>query len=158
MSNEYCIMPDNPPIWRNKRVYGTVRHEVFFGVKNRQKSIEDGLVIFLTPDLHNMDKKKAIHFNIKFDKETKMFAESVWLMYYNKTIDDFIKRYGRNYIMNYFEYYKETWVPIIKQHLKNAETYEIKKEIKTRFYKNIQLNERQKDVLWKQITFEADVC
>ena len=49
MKEEFCIMPDNPPYWRNRREDGLHRHEVFFGTANRQKSIRDGLVIFLTP-------------------------------------------------------------------------------------------------------------
>ena len=60
MKEEFCIMPDNPPYWRNRREDGLHRHEVFFGTANRQKSIRDGLVIFLTPELHNMSNK-GIH-------------------------------------------------------------------------------------------------
>ena len=63
---EFCIMPDNPPYWRNKRLDGLVRHEVMFGVRNRQKSIDDGLVVFLIPQLHNMSDK-GVHFNREFD-------------------------------------------------------------------------------------------
>lgn len=90
-------MPDNPPLWRNKRFSGAHRHEIFFGVRNRQKSIDDGLVVFLKPELHNMSKN-GVHYNKKFDLMLKQRAEIVWLKYYNKTIDDFIKRYGRNYL------------------------------------------------------------
>ena len=94
---EFCIMPDNPPYWRNKRVLGTHRHEAFFGVRNRKKSIEDGLVVFLTPEMHNMSNK-GVHNNREFDLKIKRVAEHVWLEYYNKTIEDFISRYGKNYI------------------------------------------------------------
>lgn len=94
---EFCIMPDNPPYWRNKRVLGTHRHEAFFGVRNRQKSIDDGLVVFLTPKLHNTSNE-GVHFNRKFDLMIKREAERVWLDYYHKTKDDFIRKYGRNYL------------------------------------------------------------
>ena len=90
-------MNDNPPRWRNKRYNGLVRHEVFFGVRNRKKSIEDGLVVFLTPELHNMSDL-GVHFNIDFDLELKQEAEKRWINYYKKSIEDFIKRYGKNYI------------------------------------------------------------
>ena len=153
---EYCIMPDNPPKWRNKRYYGTVRHEAFFGVRNRQKSIEDGLVIFLTPDMHNMSKK-GIHFNIKFDKEVKMLAEFVWLTTYNKTINDFIKRYGRNYIMDYDKYFSETWVQILRKQFKEAKDYNARQEIKDNLYKNIQLTDRKKDEIWRKIVSGIEV-
>ena len=94
---EYCIMQDNPPYWRNKRLDGLVRHEVMFGTRNRQKSIDDGLVVFLTPELHNMSNK-GVHFNRDFDLMIKKAGEKRWLEYYNKTIDDWIKKYGRNYL------------------------------------------------------------
>lgn len=96
MNKEKCIMYDNPPFWHNYRFQGSHRHEVLFG-KNRKKSIEDGLVIFLEPEMHNMSKK-GIHFNWDFDLYAKQEAEKVWLSYYNKTIDDFVARYGRNYL------------------------------------------------------------
>lgn len=90
-------MPDNPPYWRNFRFKGCHRHEAFFGVRNRKKSIEDGLVVFLMPELHNMSKK-GVHYNWDFDLCIKQEAEKVWLKYYNKTIDDFIDTYGKNYL------------------------------------------------------------
>lgn len=97
MKEEFCIMPDNPPYWRNHREFGLHRHEVFFGTANRKKSIEDGLVIFLTPELHNMSDK-GIHFNHAFNMWAKTVAERAWLDYYGKTIDDFIHEYGKNYL------------------------------------------------------------
>lgn len=97
MKEEYCIMPDNPPMWRNKRYNGLVRHEVFFGIRNRKKSINDGLVVFLTPQMHNMSKE-GVHFNKRFDNELKQIAQATWMSYYHKTEKDFIKKYGRNYL------------------------------------------------------------
>ena len=97
MKEEFCIMPDNPPYWRNRRGNGLHRHEVFFGTANRQKSIRDGLVIFLTPELHNMSDN-GIHFNRNFDIAAKRSGERAWLDYYGKTIDNFIHEYGKNYL------------------------------------------------------------
>lgn len=97
MKNEFCIMNDNPPYWRNFREIGTCRHEAFFGVRNRQKSIDDGLVVFLIPELHNQSKK-GVHLNREFDLMIKREAEKRWLEYYHKDIEDFIKKYGRNYL------------------------------------------------------------
>ena len=71
-------------------------HEVFFG-KNRQKSIEDGCCIYLCGTHHNMSNK-GIHFDHELDLKMKQQMENAWLKYYNKTIEDFIKRYGKNYI------------------------------------------------------------
>ena len=98
MKEEFCIMSDNPPIWRNFR-YDTRchRHEIFFGTSNRKKSIEDGMVVFMPPELHNASDL-GVHFNKELDNELKQEAERIWCKYYNKTEDDFIKRYGRNYL------------------------------------------------------------
>ena len=71
-------------------------HEVFFG-KNRQKSIEDGCCIYLCGKHHNQSNQ-GIHFNHDLDLKAKKEMEEKWLETYNKTIEEFIKRYGRNYI------------------------------------------------------------
>lgn len=90
-------MPNNPPRWYNRRVdEDLVRHEVFFG-KNRQKSIKDGLVVFLEPKLHNMSEY-GVHFNPSFDRELKKIGQKTWMEYYGKTTEDFISRYGRSYL------------------------------------------------------------
>jgi len=89
-------MPDNPPKWRNVRFNESHRHEIIFG-PHRKKSIEDGLVVFLKPELHNMSKE-GVHFNREFDLELKRVAQKTWQEYYNKTAEDFIKRYGRSYL------------------------------------------------------------
>ena len=99
MNKEYCIMPISVRSgmeWNNVRFPGSHRHEVF-GAANRQKSIEDGLVIFLTPDMHNMSNN-GIHFNKRFSEYAKKIAQKRWMEFYNKTKDDFIRRYGRSYI------------------------------------------------------------
>ena len=95
-NKEFCIMPDNPPKWRNVRFNGSHRHEVMFA-SNRKKSIEDGLVVFLEPKLHNMSQQ-GVHFNREFDLELKRVAQKIWCKYYNKTKEDFIKRYHKNYL------------------------------------------------------------
>lgn len=97
-TNEFCIMPDNPPYWRNFRFAGSERHECFEGrTGNRKKSIEDGLVIFLTPGQHRIDKY-SVHKNKEYSTMVKKSAQEVWCRYYDKTKDDFLKKYGRNYL------------------------------------------------------------
>ena len=101
MKQELCIMKDNPPLWRNYRFsqsqYECHRHEVFFGVRNRQKSINDGLVVFLTPEMHN-GSNKGVHFNKEFREYMQKEGQKAWMKYYNKSIDDFRKAYGKNYL------------------------------------------------------------
>lgn len=99
MNEEKCILPLNPN-YKTYRFYGSERHEVFFGVRNRKKSIEDGLVIFLTPEMHRTGKY-AVHKNPKYWREVikiQEIAEAAWCEYYGKTKEDFLERYGRNYL------------------------------------------------------------
>lgn len=96
---EFCIMPESP-YYSTKRFYGSERHEVFEGrTGNREKSIKDGLVIFITPYEHRIDKK-SVHLDPKNPKwiKVKQIAQKAWMQYYNKTKEDFIKEYGRSYI------------------------------------------------------------
>lgn len=98
IKEEFCIMTESN-LYFTKRQRGLERHEVFEGrTGNRKKSIEDGLIIFLTPERHRTDKKKAIHQNYEFSLKVKKIAEARWCEYYDKTKEDFIKRYGRNYL------------------------------------------------------------
>ena len=101
MNKEFSIMPDKPPLWRNERFYRSERHEIFEGrTGNRDKSIEDGLVIFLTPEMHRTGKI-SFHKNPKFWKEIveiQKIAQQAWMDHYDKSIVDFIERYGRNYL------------------------------------------------------------
>ncbi|MCI8346602.1 MAG: hypothetical protein HFJ12_01460 [Bacilli bacterium] len=94
---EFCIMPNNPKYSIKRTSVYCHRHEIFFGVRNRQKSIDDGLIVFLTPKMHNMSGI-GVHFNRKFDLYLKQLGEIAWIEYYDKTKEDFIKRYGRNYL------------------------------------------------------------
>lgn len=71
-------------------------HEVYFG-RNRQKSIEDGCCVYLCGRHHNQSNE-GVHFNKELDLSLKRMMETSWLKYYNATIDDFIKRYHRNYL------------------------------------------------------------
>lgn len=98
MNKEKCIMSDNPPYWRNFRFNGSERHEIYFGGRNRQKSIDDGLVVFLTPAQHR--GKNGVHGKNGrgFDLMLKRHGELKWLETYSKTKEDFIKNYGRNYL------------------------------------------------------------
>jgi len=71
-------------------------HEVFFG-KNRQKSIKDGCCVYLCGIHHNLSDQ-GVHFNRDLDLFLKKEMEKKWMSHYNKTIDDFIKKYGKNYL------------------------------------------------------------
>ena len=92
---EMCIMPCDVR-WSTQRFEGSHRHEIF-GAYNRQKSIEDGLVIFLRPEDHNMSEK-GIHANREFDLYAKRKAQARWMEFYGKTEEQFRKRYGKSWL------------------------------------------------------------
>ena len=94
-TKEFCIMPERA-FYSTERFEGSHKHHVFGGM-NRRLSDEDGLVIFLRPELHNMSDK-GIHFNKEFDLYVKKIAQQAWQDYYRKSENDFIRRYGRSYI------------------------------------------------------------
>ncbi len=94
---EFCIMPENE-IYSTKRFIGSERHEIFEGrTGNRDKSIEDGLVVFITSEQHRTGKQ-SVHLAPKEWLWLKELAEKTWCEYYQKTTDDFRERYGRNYL------------------------------------------------------------
>ena len=95
---EFCIMDNNPPYWWNYRQPGLHRHEAFFGARNRQKSIDDGLVVFLTYENHEGTNGVHGKNGHELDTKIKQAAQRKWLEYYGKTEDDFRKRYGKNYL------------------------------------------------------------
>lgn len=96
MSEEFCILPpgDNYSTFRTTK--HCHRHEVFYS-SNRQKSIKYGLVVFLTPEMHNMSNS-GVHFNREFDLYLKRIGQKAWQDYYNKTKEDFIKEFKRSYL------------------------------------------------------------
>ena len=95
---EFSIMDENIPYWSNKRFPGSERHEIFEGNGgNRKKSIEDGLVIFISPELHRISKN-SIHKNPKKWLFLKEEGQKRYIEYYNKTKEEFRKRYYKNYL------------------------------------------------------------
>lgn len=73
------------------------RHHVFYGTANRKKSEQDGCVVYLCI-YHHTGSNYAAHLNHDIDLMLKRDMEKAWLETYNKTKEDFIKRYGKNYI------------------------------------------------------------
>ena len=81
------------------------RHEVFGGTRNRQKSIEDELQVKLC-DFHHLRWENAPHVkpykndiatpDAWFDKQIKQDAQRKYEESHSR--EEFIKRYGRNYL------------------------------------------------------------
>ena len=87
---------------RNKACYicGTTLnlhlHHIYGGTANRRLSDEDGCVVYLCQRHHT--GAAGVHHNRKIDLTLKARCEQAWLKHYNKTIEDFIARYGKNYL------------------------------------------------------------
>ena len=92
---EFCIMPPGE-FWTNERRSGLVRHEIFFG-PFRQKSIKYGLVVFLTPEMHNMGDY-GVHNYRANNLVLKRAGQRAAMEYYRWSMEEFIKQFGKNYL------------------------------------------------------------
>lgn len=93
LTNEHCYQ------YYSKRLYGTVRHEIFFGTANRKKSIKYGLVVFIKPEDHNMSKY-GVHYSKghEFDMHLKKLGQKRAMAEYAWTTDEFIDIFGKSYL------------------------------------------------------------
>lgn len=87
-NDKYCYLCKRHGLY----VDGTDSHHMLFGNKKPQAD-EDGLTVQLC-HYHHM----RLHQNSEHQLELKQLAERVWLDHYNKTIDDWIARYGKNFL------------------------------------------------------------
>ena len=71
------------------------RHEVYFSRAYRNKSIQDGLIVFLTEEDHRGTNGVHGKKGDKFNRYLKRTAQKAWMSYYNKTKEEFIERYGK---------------------------------------------------------------
>lgn len=79
-----------------RRVCCTEEHHIFRG-KNRKRADADGMTVYLCHFCHN-EPPRGVHFNKLNDTRLKVMAELYWVEHYEKTVEDFIKAYGRNYL------------------------------------------------------------
>ena len=76
------------------------KHEVFYGRKNRQLSIDYGLVIPLCYEHHNKDEKSgSIHFCKEFNLKTKSEVQQIAMKHYGWSMEDWMKIFRENYIL-----------------------------------------------------------
>lgn len=92
---EFCIMPPSE-LYSTERYGNLHRHEVFYGI-NRQNSIKYGLVVFLTPAMHNMSSA-GVHFNRELDLHLKRIGQKAAMDYYGWSVEDFRSIFGKNYL------------------------------------------------------------
>lgn len=74
------------------------RHEVFFSRAYRNKSIKDGLIVFLTEEDHRGTNGVHGKNGDKLNRYLKRTAQKAWIKYYQKTKEELIERYGQNYL------------------------------------------------------------
>ena len=77
--------------------HGLESHHCLLG-KNRKKAEEDGLKVWLCYEHHRGTNGVHGKNGNELQEHLKVIAETVWLDYYDKTKEDFIIRYGRNYL------------------------------------------------------------
>lgn len=70
-------------------------HHVFAGSR-RKLSDQDGCVCYLCMQHHI--GTYGVHNFPKLDKELKQKCERAWLKRYRKSVEEFIERYGKNYL------------------------------------------------------------
>lgn len=68
------------------------------GTANRQLAEEDGLWVWLCPRCHRGTFGVHGREGHSMDETLKQIAETKWLRMSGKSVQDFIKRYGRNYL------------------------------------------------------------
>lgn len=72
-------------------------HHVIHGNANRKLSEKYGLKVWVCLEHHTGDN--GVHNNAYLDDELKKQAEINWLLYdYDRSINDFIKIFGKNYL------------------------------------------------------------
>ena len=73
------------------------RHHIFGG-SNRPKSEKYGLVVLLCRDRCHKFGNASVHQNARTMQFLHEYGEKKWLDEQGKTIEDFIKEFGRNYL------------------------------------------------------------
>ncbi len=81
------------------------RHHVFGGA-NRRKAEAMGLWVWVRPELHRVGEG-SIHRCRELDLQLKKWAERICLEVYDMSEDDFIREFGRNYLLSEADYNTE---------------------------------------------------
>lgn len=71
----------------------TDEHHIFGGHANRKKSEADGLKVYLCRSCHSL-----VHSDYTYNVQLKQVGQELWQRTYRKTVEDFIDRYGKNYL------------------------------------------------------------
>lgn len=69
-------------------------HHCIHGTAGKRKAEADGLLVNLCPECH-----RKLHDTGRGDKELMSVAEARWINYNMASVEEFIGRYGKNYIV-----------------------------------------------------------
>ena len=92
----------NSIIQQNKQCYkcGTTQnlhsHHIYSCIANRKLSEEFDLKIWLCGKHHNLSNQ-GIHFDREFELEVKQMAQEKAMEYYDWTVEEWIKKFGKNW-------------------------------------------------------------
>ena len=92
------IMQDKKECYVCGTQFNLHKHHIMKGIRNRNKAEQDGLWVYLCYEHHEGTNGVHGKYGDKLNKRLIVDGENQWLCYYNKTIDDFIQRYGKNYL------------------------------------------------------------
>ena len=77
---------------------GLEKHHCMHGTANRKLAEEDGLWVWLCSDCHRGTYGVHGYAGHDYDLTLKRAAEYAWLKENGKTVADWIKRYGKNWL------------------------------------------------------------
>lgn len=77
---------------------GTERHHCLHGTANRKLAEEDGLWVWLCAECHRGTNGVHGKNGQEKDETLKRAAEYAWITKNGKTVEDWIKRYGKNWL------------------------------------------------------------
>lgn len=73
--------------------WATDTHHCIHGTANRKLADKDGLTVRLCHRCH-----MNLHDHGSFDRELQRIAQACWMEHFEKSEDDFRKRYGKSYL------------------------------------------------------------
>ena len=90
------IIQTEKECYKCKTTYCLEEHHIFGG-SNRKISEKYGLKVYLCHYHHN-EPPDGVHFNKEFMQKLHKLGQKAYMKKYNKTIENFIKEFGKNYL------------------------------------------------------------